>query len=119
MEQTLEPAQNDDELELDEMWAFVYKRKNKVWLWLALCRILTNPRNSLFDASPFWSLVVEAHQRQARFFGFGTVLEEVNVDSESEILSVYSTAMVSKSRNGNHAFGSLKSLRRDERPLTE
>lgn len=25
-------------LELDEMWTFVLRRKNKVWLWLALCR---------------------------------------------------------------------------------
>jgi IS1 family transposase len=32
------PAQAEEELELDEMWSFVYKRKNKVWLWLALCR---------------------------------------------------------------------------------
>ncbi len=38
LEQTLEAAQDGDELELDEMWSFVLKRKNKVWLWLALCR---------------------------------------------------------------------------------
>jgi IS1 family transposase len=38
LEKTLLPAQKDDELELDEMWSFVKKRKNKRWLWLALCR---------------------------------------------------------------------------------
>jgi len=32
------PAQANEELELDEMWSFVDQRKNKVWLWLALCR---------------------------------------------------------------------------------
>ena len=36
--QTLLAAQDGDELELDEMWSFVKKRKNKRWLWLALCR---------------------------------------------------------------------------------
>lgn len=35
---TLHTAQEADELELDEMWSFVLRRKNKVWLWLALCR---------------------------------------------------------------------------------
>src|SRR5690606_4113211 len=38
LEQTLHAAQADDELELDEMWSFVLQRKNKVWIWLALCR---------------------------------------------------------------------------------
>lgn len=35
---TLVPAQAGDELELDEMWSWVYRRINKRWLWLALCR---------------------------------------------------------------------------------
>ncbi len=38
MEETLDEAQESEELELDEMWSFVYRRKNKVWLWLAQCR---------------------------------------------------------------------------------
>jgi len=25
-------------LELDELWSFVYRRKDKRWVWLALCR---------------------------------------------------------------------------------
>jgi insertion element IS1 protein InsB len=25
-------------LELDELWSFVFKRINKVWIWIALCR---------------------------------------------------------------------------------
>ena len=31
-------ARIDDILELDEMWSFVYEKKNKKWLWIALCR---------------------------------------------------------------------------------
>lgn len=38
LEQTLQAAQENDELELDEMWSFVHQKKNKVWVWLALCR---------------------------------------------------------------------------------
>ena len=36
--QTLAPARLDDVLELDELWSFVARRKNKRWVWLALCR---------------------------------------------------------------------------------
>ena len=38
MEQTLAPAQAGEVLELDEVWSFVGYRKNKRWVWLALCR---------------------------------------------------------------------------------
>jgi len=36
-----EPDPRDPEstiLELDELWSFVLKKANKVWIWLALCR---------------------------------------------------------------------------------
>jgi insertion element IS1 protein InsB len=35
------PDPNDDSatiLELDELWSFVLKRVNQVWIWIALCR---------------------------------------------------------------------------------
>jgi insertion element IS1 protein InsB len=35
---TLQPAQPDDVLELDEVWSFVLKKAQKRWLWIALCR---------------------------------------------------------------------------------
>jgi len=35
---TLLSPQPQDCLELDELWSFVKKRKNKQWVWLALCR---------------------------------------------------------------------------------
>jgi IS1 family transposase len=38
IEKTLLPAQADDVLELDEMWSFVFKKINKRWLWVAICR---------------------------------------------------------------------------------
>lgn len=35
---TLEPANEDDVLEMDELWSFVFKKSNKRWIWIALCR---------------------------------------------------------------------------------
>lgn len=35
---TLEDARPDDVLELDELWSFVFKKSNKRWIWIALCR---------------------------------------------------------------------------------
>ena len=38
MKKTLAKAQKRDVLELDELWSFVRRRKNKRWVWLAQCR---------------------------------------------------------------------------------
>jgi hypothetical protein len=38
LEATLKPFQAEDVLELDEVWSFVKRRKNKRWIWMALCR---------------------------------------------------------------------------------
>ena len=35
---TLCPARDEEVLELDELWSFVLRRKDKRWIWLALCR---------------------------------------------------------------------------------
>jgi len=35
------PDNNDPEatiMEIDELWSFVFKKANKVWIWIALCR---------------------------------------------------------------------------------
>ncbi len=37
-EETLLPSQDDDVLELDEIWSFVLKKADKCWLWIAICR---------------------------------------------------------------------------------
>ena len=38
LSQTLVQAHTDDVLELDEIWSFVLRRRNKRWVWLAQCR---------------------------------------------------------------------------------
>lgn len=36
--ETLEPSEEGDVLELDELWSFVLKKSEKRWIWIALCR---------------------------------------------------------------------------------
>jgi len=38
VKETLLPATPDDVLELDEIWSFVQKKKQKRWVWTAMCR---------------------------------------------------------------------------------
>jgi IS1 family transposase len=38
LEQTLAPASEEEVLELDELCSFVYEKRRKRWVWLALCR---------------------------------------------------------------------------------
>lgn len=38
MKQTLAPATKGEVLELDELCSFVYEKRRKRWIWLALCR---------------------------------------------------------------------------------
>ena len=38
LEETLAPVQEGDVLEVDDLWSFVSKRIDKVWLWTVLCR---------------------------------------------------------------------------------
>jgi insertion element IS1 protein InsB len=38
LSQTVQPAQPDDELELDEIWSCVQSKAQKRWLWTAICR---------------------------------------------------------------------------------
>ena len=38
LEETLLEAPADKVLELDELWSFVHRKSDKVWVWLALCR---------------------------------------------------------------------------------
>jgi len=38
LQETVAEAEDDDVLELDEVCSFVQNKKNKRWLWLAMCR---------------------------------------------------------------------------------
>ena len=38
LENYIEPYQEGDILELDELWSFVYAKIHKFWIWIALCK---------------------------------------------------------------------------------
>ena len=38
LQATLLPAQDEEVLELDELWSFVASKAEQVWIWMALCR---------------------------------------------------------------------------------
>lgn len=38
IEETLAKPQKGDVLELDELWSYVFQKKDKRWIWLAICR---------------------------------------------------------------------------------
>lgn len=38
LNESLVEAKDDDILELDELWSFVYSKDNQRWVWIALCR---------------------------------------------------------------------------------
>jgi len=38
LRESLLPAQAEDVLEVDELWSFVARRRNKRWVWTVLCR---------------------------------------------------------------------------------
>ena len=39
VEETLSVARASDVIEFDEAWSFVWRRKNKRWLWTVMCRL--------------------------------------------------------------------------------
>ena len=72
----LSPAEPDDVLELDELWSFVFKKSNKQWVWIALCRrtrqvvayyIGDRSERSCWN---LWSLIPQAYRHCATFSDF-------------------------------------------------
>jgi IS1 family transposase/transposase-like protein len=69
----LRPAEEDDVLELDECWTCAWKRSNKRWLWVALCRrtrqvvAFVIGDRSAKTCARLWSRVPEEY-RQGRSF---------------------------------------------------
>ena len=65
-------------LELDELWSFVSRRKDKRWVWLALCRrtrqivaFAVGDRGET-TCKRLWRRVPPAYRRLLRFTDFWT-----------------------------------------------
>lgn len=68
LEATLLAAQQEEVLELDEVWSFVGTKKNQVWIWLALCprtrQIVAwwyGPRDAL-SCEMLWDKIPKSYQ---------------------------------------------------------
>ena len=77
------PAKSEDVLELDEVWSFVKKRKNKRWLWIALCRrtkqVVAYFIGDRSEASceELWQLIPENYKKLHSYSDFWGAYENV------------------------------------------
>lgn len=76
LERTLLPAQEDEVLELDEMWSYVGKKTNRVWIWIALCRRTRQvvawwygPRDNL-SCQTLWDRIPASYKRGRAYTDF-------------------------------------------------
>ena len=80
---TLQPAQPDDVLELDEVWSFVLKKGQKRWLWSALCRrtrqvvAFTVGDRSEKTCRRLWNKLPEAYQHGQAYSDFWAAYQTV------------------------------------------
>jgi len=72
----LRPAEESDVLELDECWTCAWKRSNKRWLWVALCRrtrqVVANAHGdrSAKTCARLWSRIPEGYRQAQSFSDF-------------------------------------------------
>ena len=81
--ETLVPAEADDILELDEVWSFVLKKKNKRWLWTAICRRTRQiVAYAIGDRSErtcqkLWNAIPEAYKTSLSYSDFWDAYDKV------------------------------------------
>ena len=67
----LEPPPAEKVLELDELWSFVYRKSEKVWVWLALCRdtrqvvAFVMGDRSRATCERLWQAIPESYKKKA------------------------------------------------------
>ena len=80
---SVKPAQSDDVLELDELWSFVGQRRQKRWLWVALCRrtrqivAFVIGDRSAKTCRKLWKRIPKAYQQCRSFSDFWHAYQQV------------------------------------------
>ena len=80
---TLDEAQADDVLELDELWSFVLKKSNKQWIWIALCRRTRQVvaycigDRSEVSCRKLWSRIPDAYRKCCSYSDFWSTYKKV------------------------------------------
>jgi len=83
VKESLLPAKNDDVLELDEVWSFVFVRTAKYWLWTALCRrtrqivAFVIGDHSAETCLRLWNRIPKAYRQSHTFSDFWSAYEKV------------------------------------------
>jgi len=77
-------------LELDELWSFVYRKSDKVWVWLALCRqtrqvvaFVTGDR-SRATCKRLWQSVPESYKASSCYSDFWEAYQGVIPEDQHE-----------------------------------
>jgi insertion element IS1 protein InsB len=76
VKETLVEAREDNVLELDEVWSFVYCSANKRWLWTALCRrnlqivAFVSGHHSARACAKLWAKIPASYKRCHTFSDF-------------------------------------------------
>lgn len=90
MEETLLEPPAEKVLELDELWSFVYRKSDKVWVWLALCRqtrqvvaFVTGDR-SRASCERLWRAVPESYKESICYSDFWEAYQKVIPQDQHE-----------------------------------
>jgi len=77
-------------LELDELWSFVHRKSDKVWVWLALCRqtrqvvaFVTGDR-SRATCERLWQAVPESYKESTCYSDFWEAYQKVIPQDQHE-----------------------------------
>ncbi len=77
-------------LELDELWSFVHRKSEKVWVWLALCResrqvvaFATGDR-SRATCERLWRAIPESYKKASCYSDFWEAYQEVIPEEQHE-----------------------------------
>ena len=83
VKESLLPAENEEVLELDEIWSFVFVKTAKYWLWTALCRrtrqivAFVLDDHSIETCQQLWNKIPEDYRACHTFSGFRDAYQEV------------------------------------------
>lgn len=84
------PRQQQQILELDELWSFVYRKSEKVWVWLALCRetrqivAFVEGDRSRATCERLWGAIPESYKQAICYSDFWEAYQGVIPDEHHE-----------------------------------
>lgn len=84
------PPAEGEALELDELWSFVYRKSDKVWVWLALCRetrqvvAFVMGDRSRATCKRLWQEIPESYKEATCYSDFWEAYQQVIPEEQHE-----------------------------------